>query len=299
LIFGLSLVIVLQSYASSNRMLIVIDYQNDFLQGGALGAENDNEEKKENQNKVTKNIIEMIGKFNAKNFAIVTSQDKHPKDHVSFLSAHQKTNDDIKINPGQIPQVCLTYREFGEPYEILDYNYSPYDDNNKSICVDENQMIQEMWPDHCVDGTNGFEIESSVQEALKKENLDKSTDTFNVFKGTDQNVDAYSVIKNNVGVIYSEVLEYIQEKEISQVYLVGVATDFCVFNTAKDLVEESNDKYEVIIVHDACIEIMQGEGEKKVQDFNRPRNDVETIKWKTFKKVEEEIDASSQFDLLI
>jgi nicotinamidase/pyrazinamidase len=52
--------------------LIIVDLQNDFLQGGSLAVKGANE------------IIEGVNKFR-KNFDhVILTQDHHPEDHISF-----------------------------------------------------------------------------------------------------------------------------------------------------------------------------------------------------------------------
>ena len=82
------------------------------------------------------------------------------------------------------------------------------------------------WPPHCVQGTHGAEI----HEALAPYAVEELT----FFKGEDPATEQYSGFegRNPAGQSLSEVLSLM---EISQVIICGIATEYCVYNTAKDL----------------------------------------------------------------
>ena len=83
-----------------------------------------------------------------------------------------------------------------------------------------------IWPEHCVQGTHGAEIHESLAGHAKEE--------FCFYKGTDPSVEQYSGFEgvNEVGQSLSEVLDIM---DIKNVYVCGIATEFCVLNTCKDL----------------------------------------------------------------
>lgn len=82
------------------------------------------------------------------------------------------------------------------------------------------------WPPHCVAGTRGAEVHESLQAYVKEEL------TFN--KGCDPAVEQYSGFdgRNAAGQSLAQVLTTL---EATSVYVVGIATEYCVYNTANDL----------------------------------------------------------------
>jgi len=84
------------------------------------------------------------------------------------------------------------------------------------------------WPVHCVQGTHG----ADVHEAL----LPYVSEDLSFFKGEDINLEQYSGYegKNNAGQSLREVLELL---EIKNVVVCGIATEYCVRNTAEDLLK--------------------------------------------------------------
>jgi nicotinamidase/pyrazinamidase len=88
---------------------------------------------------------------------------------------------------------------------------------------------QVLWPDHCVAGTAG----AALHPALPLEKVDAI-----IRKGTDRRVDSYSAFRNN----WDEHGErpatglggYLRDRGIAEVYVCGLARDFCVLWTAED-----------------------------------------------------------------
>ena len=82
------------------------------------------------------------------------------------------------------------------------------------------------WPPHCVQGTHGADIHVDLAPYASEE--------LSFFKGEDVAVEQYSGFEglNPAGQSMREVLELM---EISTVVVCGIATEYCVFNTAKDL----------------------------------------------------------------
>lgn len=83
-----------------------------------------------------------------------------------------------------------------------------------------------IWPSHCVAGTRGAEIHNSLQDYVCEEL------TFD--KGCDPAVEQYSGFEgiNPAGQSLSEVLELLDAQEV---YVCGIATEYCVRNTFTDL----------------------------------------------------------------
>lgn len=107
---------------------------------------------------------------------------------------------------------------------------------------------QIVWPDHCVQGTVGVEFRPS---------LDQTNIQYIVRKGMDINIDSYSGFFDNnkqnktglCGIIHSTCDDSILED--IEIYIVGIATDVCVLNTALDA-RILNREGKVKVVKDAC-----------------------------------------------
>ncbi len=85
-----------------------------------------------------------------------------------------------------------------------------------------NQM---MWPDHCVQNTNGAKIHKDLN--LKK------TDII-IKKGTNLNIDAYSAFFDNDHKAQTKLHAKLSALGIQNVDICGLAFDYCVGSTALD-----------------------------------------------------------------
>lgn len=132
---------------------------------------------------------------------IIATKDYHPKGHVSFASTHK--------------------RKVGDHVEC---------DGN----------IQLLWPDHCVQGTNGAEFHKNFN--YHKVNVI-------IEKGIEKNVDSYSTFFDNQNKRSTGLEAILKEKKIHTLYLAGLATDYCVKYSALDGLRL---KFKVYVVKEGC-----------------------------------------------
>ena len=127
---------------------------------------------------------------------VVATQDWHPSTHKSFASNNpgKKTYDEIELNG--LPQI--------------------------------------LWPDHCVQGTNGAMFTPLV-------NMNRVEAIFR--KGTDIDIDSYSCFYDNGHRKSTGLGDYLRGKLITGVYFAGLAGDFCVYFSALDALAEGFDTY--------------------------------------------------------
>jgi len=97
---------------------------------------------------------------------------------------------------------------------------------------------QILWPDHCVQNTKGAEFHADL--------LDVPTV---VCKGMDPTVDSYSGFFDNCGKNVSGLNDILKKEGVNEVYIVGLATDFCVMFTALDAVKLG---YKTTVILEAC-----------------------------------------------
>ncbi|MDG1481416.1 MAG: bifunctional nicotinamidase/pyrazinamidase [Myxococcota bacterium] len=112
--------------------------------------------------------------------------------------------------------------------------HSPYDE------IVLNGLQQTLWPVHCVQGTSG---------AAFVDALDDSQFSAVVRKGTDKRVDSYSGFADNGNRNRTGMAGLLSERGVTEVYVCGVATDFCVKFTARDAVAAG---FKVFLIEDAC-----------------------------------------------
>jgi nicotinamidase/pyrazinamidase len=103
-----------------------------------------------------------------------------------------------------------------------------------------NGLTQILWPDHCVQGTRGAEF---------AEELDRDRLAAVFHKGTRVDVDSYSGFYDNAHRYSTGLGEYLRERHVRDVYLAGLATDYCVKFSALDARHMG---FRTYLVQDAC-----------------------------------------------
>lgn len=118
---------------------------------------------------------------------VILTQDWHPAGHSSFASEHD----------GHDPLTTITM---------------PYGE-------------QTLWPDHCVQGTNGAMFHDQL-------NIDRAE--LIIRKGYRREVDSYSAFFENDHKTTTGLTGYLNDRGITHVVMAGLATDFCVAFSALD-----------------------------------------------------------------
>lgn len=100
-----------------------------------------------------------------------------------------------------------------------------------------NGVVDTLWPDHCVQNTMGAELHEDIDFGLIKGD-------FYIFKkGMDKNHHPYS------GFNAPGLLEFLQERSIKELFIVGLATDYCVRDTVLDAIKY---EFETTVIWDGC-----------------------------------------------
>src|SRR5437763_12922247 len=147
-------------------------------------------------------VVPVINKV-AKGFVnVVMTQDWHTPGHVSFASVHSGK----------------------KPFETIDLPYGK----------------QVLWPDHCVEGTDGASLSKDL--SIPQAELI-------IRKGFHKDVDSYSAFPEADGKTSTGLAGYLKARKIKRVFVAGLATDFCVAWTALDARKAG---FEVYVVEDAC-----------------------------------------------
>ncbi len=101
-------------------------------------------------------------------------------------------------------------------------------------------LAQILWPVHCVRGTAGAEFHPG---------LDRSRIARVFQKGTDPRIDSYSGFFDNGRRKATGLEDYLREQGASEVYVCGLATDYCVESTALDAASLG---FHAHLIEDAC-----------------------------------------------
>jgi nicotinamidase/pyrazinamidase len=101
-------------------------------------------------------------------------------------------------------------------------------------------LDQVLWPDHCVQGSYGAEFASGWQT----QHIDRV-----IQKGTDTEIDSYSGFFDNGKRKSTGLADYLRQQQVTDLYILGLATDYCVKFTALDAVELG---FRTHVIEDGC-----------------------------------------------
>lgn len=122
--------------------------------------------------------------------------------------------------------------------------------------IEVNGLKQELWPDHAVQGTRGAELASGLETSR----------IARVFrKGTNPAVDSYSGFFDNGQAGDTGLHDYLQSQAVTDVYVVGLALDYCVKYTALDA-QRLGYRTTVIVDATRAVDLQQGDGEKAARE---------------------------------
>ncbi len=122
--------------------------------------------------------------------------------------------------------------------------------------IDLNGMEQVLWPDHCMQGAVGAEFPASLETA-KIEAIFR--------KGTNPEIDSYSGFFDNGHLKTTGLADYLRGKDVKEVFLVGLAGDYCVYYSAKDALVEG---LGTCLVEDAVRALDKEQFEKVKKDIS-------------------------------
>lgn len=147
-------------------------------------------------------IVPLVNRLAADFVHVVVTQDWHPPGHASFASTYPARR----------------------PYDTIDLAYGP----------------QILWPDHCVQGTEGARFHRG---------LDLARAELVIRKGFHPGIDSYSAFRENDRKTPTGLAGYLRERGLRRITIAGLATDFCVLYSALDAREAG---FETAVALDAC-----------------------------------------------
>lgn len=102
------------------------------------------------------------------------------------------------------------------------------------------QQPQILWPDHCVQHSHGAQFHPDL-------NIKKITHF--IQKGTNPKVDSYSAFYDNHHLKSTGLTQWLWDHAIQTLYVMGLATDYCVKYTCLDAMQE---QFQVYLIVDGC-----------------------------------------------
>ena len=128
-----------------------------------------------------------------------------------------------------------------QPYEVIDLHGLP----------------QVLWPVHCVADTPGADFHPRLDRARVRK----------VFpKGVDPTIDSYSGFHDNGRRRSTGLGEWLRGEGVDTVYVLGLATDYCVKFTALDA---RKDGFATFLVEDGCrgVDLAPGDSDRAIEEL--------------------------------
>ena len=146
------------------------------------------------------------------------------------------------ITAGSAADVVVFTRDFHPPDHIS--------------FADDPKFVDKSWPSHCVAGTSGATIHPDLREVFPEAPV--------FSKGTKQDVEEYSGF---AGVSNTDVdLEtYLLDQGVTDVWVGGLALDYCVKATALDAIDQW--PYDTYVIADATRPVSHTTGVQAVADM--------------------------------
>lgn len=176
----------------NKKALVVVDIQNDFCPGGALGVREGDQ--------IIPTVNKYVELFLRNQLPVFVSRDWHPENTTHFKPA-------------------------GGP-----------------------------WPSHCVQNTKGAEFHPDFRVPAEAIILSK---------GTDPELDGYSVFEAHDS-HQKPFIELLKEMNINELYMSGIATDYCVRMTSWDAFQQG---FKVNILTDAIKGVNEQESKRTIEEI--------------------------------
>jgi nicotinamidase/pyrazinamidase len=147
-------------------------------------------------------VVPLINRVASRFAHVVLTQDWHPRGHLSFASSYAGR----------------------KPYEMVELSYG----------------TQILWPDHCVQDTEGARLRPDLRIEHAQLLLRK---------GFNREIDSYSAFQENDRKTSTGLAGYLRERGFTRIFLAGLAFDFCVRYSAEDAKQQG---FEPLVIEDAC-----------------------------------------------
>ncbi|GFQ88567.1 nicotinamidase [Trichonephila clavata] len=193
--------------------LIAIDVQNDFIDGSLAIRNCPAGQEGYEVVPVINDLLDTVP-FNY----VFYTYDWHPEDHVSFI-------DNVHLR--NFHESCSVPHDEAKIFDTVIFEGPP-------------PIEQKLWPRHCVQNSWGSELHSELKIA--------DNATF-IYKGTCSDIDSYSAFWDNQKLSQTNLAEELRSRGVTDVFVSGLATEYCVGYTALHALEHG---YRTILVEDAC-----------------------------------------------
>lgn len=221
---------------SLKRLLLCIDVQKDFIEGGVLGIPGSIADVE----RLTRFIYNNMGAISS----IICSLDTHVP-HQIFHPCWWINSE--REHPS--PYTFISYDDvvanrwkplIGDPKDSIRYlrEIEKEGSDKKQLCI---------WPYHCIAGTEGGTLENEFAKMVYFHSLTRKSVTRMIQKGTDPYSEMYGIIKpeySKENYLNTPVLKAIESYD--EIYVAGEAASHCLLESVKQIAEYFSNRPELV-----------------------------------------------------
>ena len=170
--------------------------------------------------RIISGVNNLMKRFHESEARNILTQDWHPANHLSFARQHEGKN----------------------PFDLIEgvFGIGPV-----------------LWPDHCVQGTEGSEFHSQLDVVMAH---------LIIRKGIHREIDSYSAFSENDRQTDTGLAGYLRNANLKRVFICGLALDYCVYWSAMDA---TNKGFETLVIPELCKGIAEETSQKAIQHMTK------------------------------
>ena len=136
---------------------------------------------------------------------------------------------------------------------------SQHADSQPGDIVELDGIKQTLWPEHCIAGSPGADFVAG---------LNTSKIGHIAHKGTMRSVDSYSAFFDNAHTRSTGLGDFLKRHKVDRIFIMGLATDYCVKFTALDAMELG---FRTYLIKDGCrgVDVQPGDVDRAVDEMEK------------------------------
>ncbi len=247
------------------RMLLCIDMQKDFMEGGTVPVPNSKRDV-ENITRFIYNNMENITQIMCSMDAHIREQIFHPCWWVNKKGENPEpytkiTYEDVINGKWRTANMKCSKKSKKYLRELEELG-------NRELCV---------WPYHCLRGGDGYTLENEFAKMIRFHSLVRITNSEIIQKGQDRFSEMYGIVKPEVVSDDTEInLEFLKLfRKYDEIYIVGEAASHCVLETLIQICEYFKNRLDIlakITVLTDCTSPIKGFEEETNRKFDMLRD---------------------------
>lgn len=238
-------------------LLLAIDFQNDFMENGALGVPGSHNDIENTNNFIYKNL-EKITRIAVSLDTHQPQQIFHPSWWIDENGSHPTPFTIITAEDVQNGK----WRAVVKPKESLEYVQKIEENGKKQLCI---------WTYHCLEGSFGAALENQFSNMVYFHSVARKSITQRLVKGKDPLSEMYGIIKPEYDKKNYINIDFLNQLEnYDKIVVVGEAKSHCVLESVAQILEYYKDREDVtrkIYVLEDCMSPIPGFEDPTEQAF--------------------------------